>query len=135
MFLTVCEISNFLSFSLHRMIFEFLFPTKRKKEITNFINRILFNFHLQQETNVRQTLQKLPPKETVHSCVSPEWLKLRMFCVSVGVYCLCCWGCGYYVNINLASIKRKHALRRMNYFAWLGTVPIYSKGKVFVVIW
>ena len=39
-----------------------LFPTEGKKKITNFTNRILFNFHFQQQANIRQILPKLAPK-------------------------------------------------------------------------
>ena len=135
MFLTIYETSNFPSFYLHRMIFECLFPTKSKKKITNIVNRILFNFNFQQETNVRQILQKLPPKEAVYSCESSESLMLRMFFISVGVCCLCCCCCGYYVDTYLTSIKGKHAFRRINYLTWLDIAPIYFKGKVFTLIW
>ena len=47
-----------------------LFPTEDKKKITNFTNRILFNFRFQQQVNIRQILPKLAPKYTVYSCES-----------------------------------------------------------------
>ena len=135
MFLTIYETYNFPSFYLHRMILKCLFPTKSKKKITNIVNRILFNLNFQQETNVRQILQKLPPKETVYYCESSKSLTLCMFFVSAGVCCLCCCCCGYYVNTYLASIKGKHAFRRIKYLTWLDIAPIYSKGKGFALIW
>ena len=135
MFLTVYETSNFPHFYLHRMIFECLFPTKSEKKITNIANRILFNFNFQQETNVREILQKLPPKETVYSSESSKSFTLRMFFVSVGVCCLCCCCCGYYVDTYLACVKGKHAFRRISYLTWLDIAPIYSKGKVFALVW
>ena len=135
MFLTIYETSNFPSFYLHPIIFECLFPTKSEKKITNIVNRILFNFNFLQETNVREILQKTTTERNSLFSESSESFTLRMFFVSVGVCCLCCCCCGYYVDIYLAYIKAKHAFRRINYLTWLDIAPIYSKGKVFALVW